>query len=168
MNAAIVLSLGHPLRSDDGFGERLLQRFEQRYEIPEQVLCLHGGTRPVAHYDRIAGCRWLIVLDAVRYSDAGSDLRVIDPLPVLDCERQLAVHELGLAELLQLMAVLGEAPARVSLVGAAFASLDWGPALSRALEQRLPQACERLATLLEHNGIRLRQRAPQGDPACTS
>ncbi|MFC6671453.1 hypothetical protein [Marinobacterium aestuariivivens] len=70
MAEVVLLALGHPDRSDDGFGECLLRRFEADYRLPPPLLCLYGGNRPMAHYDRIAGCRWLVLLDAVR-----SDIR---------------------------------------------------------------------------------------------
>lgn len=159
MPEAVVLALGHPLRSDDGFGERLLQLFEQQFHCPDGLQCLHGGTRPMAHYDRIAGCPWLILLDAVRNDRSETGIIIADPLPELDNVRRMAVHELGVDEMLQLMDVLGDVPARVSLVGAAFASLDWGQALSAELEQRLPPACDALAKLLRDGGIRLQRRS---------
>ncbi|MFC6671452.1 hypothetical protein [Marinobacterium aestuariivivens] len=73
------------------------------------------------------------------------------------------MHQLGASELLQLMTVLGDAPERVSLVGAPFECLDWGRALSPALAQCLPQACESLAALLGSGGIDLERRT-----ACTN
>ncbi|NVK43360.1 MAG: hydrogenase maturation protease [Oceanospirillaceae bacterium] len=158
MPDAVLLALGHPARGDDGFGERLLQLFEQRYGAPEAVLCLYGGTRPLAHYDRVAGCRWLILLDAVHSDRTGSGILIADPLPRIPEIRRMAVHELGAGELLQLLAALDEAPARISLVGAAPVSFDMGSTLSTALEQLLPQACDALARLLGDNGIRLTRR----------
>jgi len=159
MPEVVVLALGHPARSDDGFGERLLQRFEQQYRGADGLQCLHGGTRPMAHYDRIAGCRWLILLDAVRHDGVGAAVIVADPLPEPDRAGRLAVHELGIAEMLQLMQVLDDLPSRVSLVGAPFHSLDWGRALSLEMERYLPQACDALVRLLGNGGVRLQQRS---------
>lgn len=152
MAEVVLLALGHPERSDDGFGERLLHRFESHYRLPPGLLCLYGGHRPMAHYPRIAGCRWLILLDAVQV-DGASGVQVVDPLPAPAAAHPLAVHQLGAAELLELLQALGEAPARVSLIGAPFESLDWGAALSPALGSLLPEACEALATLLRRGGI---------------
>jgi hydrogenase maturation protease len=160
MADVILLALGHPDRTDDGFGERLLHRFETDYRHPAGLLCLYAGHLPMSHYERIAGCAWLVLLDAVQTDSPKSDIIVVDPLPALDAEPAIAVHQMGAVQLLQLLEVLGDRPARISLVGAAFESLDWGNGLSGALEARLPQASLALAGLLHSGGVRLSPLTP--------
>ncbi len=160
MTEVILLALGHPDRSDDGFGERLLQRFEAGYQLPPNLRCLHAGHLPLAQYERIAGSAWLVLLDAVKTDSPQSGVIVVDPLPAMDTEQTIAVHQMGALQLLQLLEVLGDQPARTSLVGAPFGSLDWGNGLSRALEARVPEACQALANLLRCGGVELTPRAP--------
>ncbi|MCP8690345.1 hydrogenase maturation protease [Marinobacterium sedimentorum] len=160
MTDVILLALGHPDRTDDGFGERLLRRFETDYRRPPGLLSLYAGHLPMSHYERIAGCAWLVLLDAVQTDSPTSDIIVADPLPALDAEPAIAVHQMGAVQLLQLLEVLGDRPARISLVGAGFASLDWGNGLSGALEARLPQASRALAHLLRSGGVTLSPRPP--------
>lgn len=155
MTDIVLLALGHPERTDDGFGERLLRQFEARYRLPANVRCLYAGHLPLAHYERIAGCAWLVLLDAVKSDTPGHPVIVTDPLPPLHTEQAIAVHQMGAVQLLQLLEVLGDQPARISLVGAPFASLEWGNGLSRALEARLPQACQALADLLRSSEVTL-------------
>ncbi|UTW11624.1 hydrogenase maturation protease [Marinobacterium rhizophilum] len=159
----ILLALGHPERTDDGFGERLLRYFETRYRLPADIRCLYAGHLPLAHYERIAGCAWLVLLDTLHSDTPGHSVVVADPLPALDTEPAIAVHQMGAVQLLQLLEVLGDQPARISLVGAPFASLAWGNGLSRALEARLPQACQALVDLLRSGGVKLlRQQSHEG------
>jgi hydrogenase maturation protease len=155
MTDIVLLALGHPDRTDDGFGERLLRQFETQYRLPANIRCLYAGHLPLAHYERIAGCAWLVLLDAIQGDTPGHSVVVVDPLPALDTGQAIAVHQMGAVQLLQLLGVLGDQPARTSLVGAPFASLAWGNGLSGALEARLPQACQTLADLLRSSGVTL-------------
>ncbi len=160
MTEVMLLALGHPDRTDDGFGERLLRRFETDYQLPPDVHCLYAGRLPLAHYERIAGCAWLVLLDAVQTDRPEPEIVVIDPLPALSLEQANAVHQMGAVQLLQLLEVLGDAPARISLVGAPVESLDWGRDLSPALQARLPQASQTLARLLRSGDVKLSPRPP--------
>lgn len=160
MTEVVLLALGHPDRSDDGFGERLLQCLEDNYQLPLNLRCLHAGHLPLAQYERIAGCAWLVLLDAVKTDTPQSGVIVVDPLPAMDTEQTIAVHQMGALQLLQLLEVLGDQPSRTSLVGAPFGSLAWGNGLSRALEARVPEACQALVKLLRCGGVKLPPRAP--------
>lgn len=159
MSEVYLLALGNPERGDDAFGERLLEAFEARYRLPDNVHGLHGGINPLAQYVRIAGCAWLVLLDAVRSDDQPTGVVLVDPLPAPAQKPSMAVHQLGATELLQLMDILDERPTRVSLVGAGLDSLDWGEGLGEALARCLPEACDALAGLLHAGGIALTRRA---------
>jgi hydrogenase maturation protease len=155
MTDIILLALGHPDRTDDGFGERLLRYFAAQYALPVNVRCLYAGHLPLAHYERIAGCAWLVLLDAVQTDDRNHPVIIADPLPALNSSEVIAVHQMGAVQLLALLDALDDQPARISLVGASFESLEWGNGLSRALEQRVPQASRALADLLRSGGVKL-------------
>jgi len=155
MTDIILLALGHPDRTDDGFGERLLRHFSARYSLPAHVRCLYAGHLPLAHYERIAGCAWLVLLDTVQTDSTAPPVIIADPLPALNSTQAVAVHQMGAVQLLALLDALGDQPARISLVGAPFESLEWGNGLSRALEQRVPEASQALADLLRAGGVKL-------------
>jgi len=151
--AIILLALGHPDRGDDQFGPRLLHRFTQDYALPPQVQTIRGTIQPLALYPRLIGCRWLILLDAVQTDPPGQPIIVRDPLSLPTLGNRIAIHQMGIAELLTLLGVLGEAPARVSLIGASLHSLVPGAPLSGTLEARLPEACQALTELLQRHGV---------------
>lgn len=154
----MLLALGNASMGDDGFGAALLRRLVRDYRLPAGVELLEGGCQPLALYGQLAVCPWLILLDGVREDGPPGRLRVLDPLCLPRPEAALAVHQLGALELLQLLAVLGEGPARLSLVGASVAGSARGWRLSPALRRALPEASRALATLLRAGGVRLQPR----------
>lgn len=154
----MLLALGNASMSDDGFGRALLHRLARDYRLPAGVELLDGGCRPLALYGRLTACPWLILLDGVRNGMPAGQLCLQDPLCLPRPAAGLAVHQLGALELLQLLAVLGEGPARLSLVGVSVGHPVRGWRLSPALRRALPAACTALAGLLAKAGLRLRPR----------
>jgi len=164
----ILLALGNGERGDDQFGLQLLRRFLRHYAMPPQLQWIEGGIRPMALYPELVGCQWLILLDAVQTDQPGPEIITRDPLPLPAPDSRIAVHQMGITELLQLMAVLGELPERISLIGAPVHALTPGASLSLALEPRLPEACKALAALLQDHGMAVRSLKVVDPPKAAS
>ncbi len=159
---AMLLAVGNSSMGDDGVGAALLRRLARDYRLPAGVELLDGGCQPLALYERLAACPWLILLDGVRDGTPAGQLRVQDPVWLPRPPAGLAVHQLGAPALLQLLAVLGDLPARLSLVGVSVGHPARGWRLSPALRRALPEACLALVALLATGGLRLRPRPGHG------
>ena len=152
----LVLGLGNVLLQDEGVGVRALERLVARYDLPDAVRAMDGGTLGLDLLPYLVGVSTLIVIDAVRSGrPAGSLIRLADQaiMPVLALK--LSVHQVGLRELLGASQLLGRHPARVVLWGVEPAHVDWGLSLSTQVEAALDDLVEAVACELRASGVAL-------------
>jgi hydrogenase maturation protease len=82
-NRILVLGVGNILYTDEGVGVRCVEWLQERYEFPEHVQLVDGGTLGMRLMDFIMNTDYLIVVDAVLGGDepgsiyrfTGDDLR---------------------------------------------------------------------------------------------
>jgi hydrogenase maturation protease len=152
----LVLGLGNVLLQDEGLGVRALERLEARYALPGGVRAMDGGTLGLDLLPHLEGVSCLIVIDAVRTGQpAGTVVRLVDEaiMPVLALK--LSVHQVGLRELLGASQLLGRHPEHVVLWGMEPAHMDWGLALSPAVEAGIDGLVEAVAGELGAWGVPL-------------
>lgn len=156
----LVLGLGNILLRDEGLGVRLVERFLERYSVPDPVEVLDGGTAGMELLHRIAGQDALILCDALRSAEPpGTILRVPGAeLPAL-FRTKLSPHQLGLADLLASLALLGETPAHVVLIGVVPEDLSLGLELSPPVEAALQPALALLVAEIQALGYPLVARS---------
>ena len=63
---AVVLGVGNILLSDEGIGVHAVNALAARYEIPDEVEIIDGGTSAMDCLDRIAEADFLLIADCVR------------------------------------------------------------------------------------------------------
>ncbi len=66
LDRILVLGIGNILLSDEGAGIRVIEKLQERYEFPENVSVLDGGTLGLSLLGVISEVDHLIVVDAVR------------------------------------------------------------------------------------------------------
>ena len=74
----LVLGIGNILWADEGFGVRAVEAFHRRYELPDDVVLLDGGTQGlylVQHVVQEADD--LLVFDAIDYGLPPGTLNVV-------------------------------------------------------------------------------------------
>ena len=64
-----ILGVGNVLLMDEGFGVHFVKYLAERYQLPEGVRIVDGGTLSYALLDIICGCERLIVVDVVKSKD---------------------------------------------------------------------------------------------------
>jgi hydrogenase maturation protease len=111
-----VLGVGNVLFADEGFGIRVIEQLQGRYEFPDEVQVIDGGVLGLSLLGIISEPQHLIVVDAVRStSKPGSMYRLEgDQIP----QRILAknsLHQVDLLEALTLCEALGNVPQAVIL-----------------------------------------------------
>ena len=83
MERILVLGVGNILYTDEGIGVRAMELARERWDFPENVTLLDGGTLGMGLMDALPSCDIVFVLDAVLgggeagaiYRLTGSDLR---------------------------------------------------------------------------------------------
>ena len=134
----LVLGMGNILLEDEGLGIRALQVLQKRYEIPDGVELLDGGTTGMGLLDEISRREHLLVLDAVQTGDPPGTLVEMrnDEVPVYIGIR-VTPHQLGLSDVLATLDLTGEQPTGVTLLGLVPESLEMSLELSERIEAEL-------------------------------
>jgi hydrogenase maturation protease len=92
----------------------------------------------------------MVVVDAANFGEAAGTVRVIADA---DIDRflnnpSLSVHEVGLVDLLQMMALSGHGPRWRALVGIQPDEVGWGTEMSPAVAAAIPKAGQLVAQVL--------------------
>lgn len=145
-----VLGVGNVIRTDDGAGIHVLRALAGT--LPEHVELADGGTLNFTLLEVISDRDGLIVVDAAQLHAPPGTVRVLQGAAMdrfVARPGAVSVHELSIAELLDMARLRGDLPARRAMVAIQPASLDWGPAPAPALRDAIPEAARRIRALVE-------------------
>ncbi|MBT2968721.1 MAG: hydrogenase expression/formation protein [gamma proteobacterium symbiont of Ctena orbiculata] len=155
----LVIGMGNVLMQDEGIGVRAVEELVNRYRIPAGVEVVDGGTTGMELFEPMRRANSLIIADAVNTGAAnGSLIRIAnDEIPAF-FQTKLSNHQLGVSDLLALLALKGETPEQVTIVGMVPHSLKnrlgLTPEAAKGLEAMVQMLVEELASL----GIELESR----------
>jgi hydrogenase maturation protease len=165
--AALVLGIGNLLWADEGFGVRCVESLHARFELPEGVEALDGGTQGLYLVNTVAEAERLLVFDALDYGDAPGTLRVVrgDEVPRFAGVKKLSLHQTGFQEVLAAAALLDRSPRLVTLIGVQAAQLDdYGGSLTPVVAARLDEAVALGVEELRAWGLPPRPRSSAAPP----
>lgn len=163
MNNAVVLAIGNLLLADDGAGAKVLAALYRHASLPGRPRLLEGGTLSFSLAPELEDCDALIVVDASRMGAAPGTVRCFEAAAM---DRQLnrsgrSVHEVGLADVLDMLRLTDRLPARRALIGIEPATIDWGEDLTPPVAAAVPAAAEQIIDLLH----RWQTEALRSEPA---
>jgi hydrogenase maturation protease len=151
----VVLGIGNTLMSDDGVGIHVIHELQGRQKcqlLPQgNIEILDGGTLGFLLIDRLAEADGMVVVDAANLGEAAGTVRVMGEAEIdrfLDDNPSLSVHEVGLVDLLQMMALSGQTPRLRALVGIQPETIGWGTEMSPAVAAGIPQASRAVTQVL--------------------
>lgn len=139
MKLTTVLGIGNILLRDEGFGVRVVEELTRRYRFPAAVQVLDGGTLGMDLLRFIAGSERLVIVDAIAgggppatfYRLAGEEVKAY-------FRDKVSLHELGIKDVLAVLAATDRPVAEVVVLGVEPASLDIGldltPEVAAAVE----------------------------------
>ena len=127
----LVLGVGNVLLTDEGIGVRTIETLLGEYRFPDHVEVVDGGTAGMELVEIIANQEHVILIDAVNTgASAGTIVTLVDEeVPALFRSR-ISPHQLGISDLLGVMALTGETPKHFTLFGVVPFSMDTGVELS--------------------------------------
>jgi hydrogenase maturation protease len=129
----LVLGIGNLLWADEGFGVRCVEALHERYEFPEGVKLLDGGTQGLYLVHEVQAAERLLVFDAIDYGLKPGTLKVVrgDEVPRFTGAKKMSLHQTGFQDVLSAADLLGAYPTQLSLIGVQAAQLeDYGGSLS--------------------------------------
>jgi hydrogenase maturation protease len=145
----LLVGLGHPYRSDDGFGpqaiEALKKKFGDQYEYRQ-----HSGD-PADLMD-LWEQRSLVILDAWHSADPrpGTIHCIkVKPGDTLPGAISVSSHALSLGEALEMGQILQKTPQSLIILGVEGENFEPGNLLSPAVEKALDQVIARIPQLIE-------------------
>lgn len=137
--AVVVLGLGNVICGDDGLGVEAVLRLNRGYAIPDAVQVLDGGTLGLSLLGYLAGAPRVILVDAIRDDQPpGSLVRLTGDEVAPAVRDRLSVHQVGVADLLDGLRLLGAMPAEMVLLGLVPVTFALGLERSPAVEAGLP------------------------------
>jgi hydrogenase maturation protease len=161
---ALLLGIGNILLSDEGAGVRALEEFGRRYEVPDSVRLLDGGTGGIELLYYFENCETLIVFDAIRAASPPGTLLTLEGEQVPTFfQKKISPHQLGLSDLLAAAMLTGELPQKVVLFGIEPGSMDTGLSLSEEVQKNIPEMARLAAIKLQRMGIHVRERINGGE-----
>ncbi len=133
----LVLGVGNILLTDEGIGVRVVEALEARYRAPEGVAIVDGGTAGMELLELLSSHEQLILVDAVNTGDAPGTLVELrgNQVPAL-FRSKISPHQLGISDLLAVLALTGELPRDLLLFGVVPYSLDTGTELTEAMVEK--------------------------------
>ncbi len=126
----LVLGLGNLVHSDDGVGVHLIDRLLSDPRVPPGVELLDGGTHGLNLLSRISGLRRLLVVDAIDVGEAPGTLIRFEGAALQGLPGKPSVHQLGFADLMAAMQLLGGTPEEIVVLGVQPLSTEWSPDLT--------------------------------------
>ncbi len=147
----LILGIGNTLLSDEGSGVHVVEYLRRGHTETDELRYLDGGTLSFTLAAEIEAADHLIVVDAARLGKSpGAVCCFLDT----DMDRFLgtvkhSVHEVGLLDLMDIARLTGTLPARRALVGIQPESLGWGGSLSPVVARAIPEAANRVLSLVD-------------------
>ena len=158
----LVLGIGNVLWADEGFGVRCVEHFNARYQFPDQVRVMDGGTQGIFLIPWVRSARRLLILDAVDYGLAPGTLKVVldDDVPRFMGAKKVSMHQAGFQEVLMSAKLTGDFPDKIALVGVQPELLDdYGGSLTARVKARVPDAIDAALSVLADWDVAYQKRS---------
>jgi hydrogenase maturation protease len=152
----LVLGIGNVLWADEGFGVRAVAELNARWQFPESVRFMDGGTQGLYLLPHVQSARRLLVFDAIDYQLEPGTLQVLrdGDIPSYLGVGKMSLHQSSFQEVLSLAMLSGQCPESAVLVGVQPKVLmDFGGSLSEPVRARLSEALQAGLAVLAAWGV---------------
>ncbi len=144
-----MLGLGNLLHADDGLGVHAIQRLQTDERVRSGVTLLDGGTQGLSLVSHIAGFSRVLVIDAVNVGETPGTLVRFEGKSLEGLPGKPSVHQLGFADLMVAMKLLGDAPQEVVVLGAQPLSTEWSTELTPPVQNALSGLLDEVVAQLD-------------------
>lgn len=160
----MVLGVGNILLMDEGIGIKAIEALENRFNLPDNVELLDGGTAGIELLRHIEGREHLIIIDAMKCDHPpGTVMRMEgDDVPAA-FKTRISPHQLGLSDLLAASLLTGKMPENVILFGVEPKIMETGFSLSGEVEASFDKLIDAVVDELKKIGCNVQVR-----PECST
>ena len=131
------LGLGNLVHSDDGVGVQAIQRLQTDSRVPPGVVLMDGGTQGLSLLPHLSGFQRLLVIDAIDVGEPPGTLIRLEGDAIEKLPGKPSVHQLGFADLMIAMKLLGDSPEEVVVIGVQPQSTEWSVDLTAPVRDSL-------------------------------
>jgi len=146
----LVLGLGNLVHSDDGLGVHAIQMLMLDPRIPSNVVLMDGGTQGLALLPHISAFQRLLVIDALDVGEPPGTMVRVEGEALRNLPGKASVHQLGFADLLVALELLGDLPEEIVLLGVQPLSTVWSTELTTPVRAALDQLPDFVIDQLHH------------------
>lgn len=158
-----VLGVGNVILRDEGFGVRVVEYLDARYDFPDYVQLVDGGTLGIELTQYVTGTQKLLVIDSINGGAApGTMFRFEDDDVMAHFQDKLSAHEVGIQDVLALLSVTGKKIPDVVVIGAQPYDLGAGVELSPDMKALLPRMAEQALAELSAWGVEAVEKEQAG------
>lgn len=152
--AITVLGIGNILQRDDGVGIRALEVLRRDFSFPGNVTLIDGGTTIFHNMGIFAGAEKMIVFDAVKLDGPPGTVYVFNSDEYrVKLPRKATSHDVGVLNTLSMLALIGQKPPEVIIIGAQPKEYDiWSEELTPEVADAIPEMIRRAVEQLEKWG----------------
>lgn len=149
----VVLGIGNTILSDEGVGVHAVRALAERYELPDGVEAIDGGTAGMELLDALADTDVVVVLDAVKSKRAPGSLVCLAgrEVPVF-FRSKLSPHQIALPDVLASLELLDAMPREIMVLGVEFISLELGLEMTPTIAEKVPVLAAMAADELARRG----------------
>jgi hydrogenase maturation protease len=156
----VILGVGNILLTDEGVGVYAVNELLARYDLPEEVEVIDGGTSGMDCLDQVSDADHLLIADAMRSKkDPGTITRLTgDQIPAF-FKTKISPHQVGISDMLAALNFHGLMPRNIVLIGVEPKSFATAMELSPDIAAILPQVVDMLVAELKTLGVAVRPKA---------
>lgn len=158
----LVLGLGNLVHADDGVGVHAIHLLQQDPRVPSDVTLIDGGTQGLSLLPHISGFSRVLVIDAIHAGEPPGTVVVYKGSSLDGLPGKASVHQLGFADLMIAMKLLGETPEEMVVVGVQPLSTEWSASLTPVVQDALPGLLDVVIEQMRIWNLRPEKPRPEG------
>lgn len=160
-----IVGVGNILLQDEGVGVHALERLRERFEFPENVSLIDGGTMGLDLLPFIEDTDRLLLIDAIDFKKEPGTIGIIedDGIPAV-IKTKISPHQIGLSDLFSVMRLLDRKPISISVIGIQPERLETTTELSETVKQSLNSLIDAIIEKLTQWGVKVKAK----DVSCCS
>lgn len=154
MKKIAVVGIGNVLLTDEGVGIFVLNELKERFQFPDVVELIDGGTMGLDLLPFIEGKEKVLFIDAVDFREKPGTTGELNngEIPRYFVSK-LSVHQIALPDMLAAGNILGTLPEEMCLIGIQPESMKTGYGLSPLISRKINTLIEMVITKLAEWGI---------------
>jgi len=144
----LILGIGNVLMGDEGVGVHSIKELEKE-SFPENVTLLDGGTGGFHLLEYLQSYPKIIMIDATMDGKPAGTVSLIKPKFASDFPKSLSAHDIGLRDLIESTAVLGNLPEMFLITVTIDNIQSMQMELSPEIRETIPQVIDKVKQLLK-------------------